>query len=155
MSKLNITDACTGCDLRWGEESSEAFLPPVEPPKPSLGREHWIKQRASSGRAQERNRRTSQFLLWHQPLTIPILVHHFSKADKKHLQPDYIWSPEDNGKSSKHQISGQKLLPSWRGGASRKRRLPYVPLLFLVPFPKEMRCLQSNPLSPVPVQCSC
>lgn len=36
------------------------------------------------------------------------------------LQPDYIWSPEDDGKSSKPQISGQKPLPSWRGGRQEK-----------------------------------
>lgn len=57
--------------------------------------------------------------------------------------------PRDNNKSNKPQISGQKLIPSWgrEGGCQEKRSLRYVPFLFLARFPKEMRCLQSSPLS--------
>lgn len=60
-----------------------------------------------------------------------------------------IWSPADTSESEKPPISGQNPVPSWGTGVgvARKRSLRYVPFLFLARFPKEMRCLQSRPLS--------
>lgn len=60
-----------------------------------------------------------------------------------------IWSPADTSESKKPPISGQNPVPSWGTGVgvARKRSLRYVPFLFLARFPKEMRCLQSRPLS--------